>query len=86
MNFHLLPVLFTTTVYKFKLNVTDFIKFIKNEIIPTLRIKEKTNISYSIACEWLYILGWQYKDYLKNIYFDSHKCEDVITDRNQFLQ
>ncbi len=47
--------------YKFKLNITDFVKFIKDEIIPTLEIEEKTSISYSTACKWLICLAGNIK-------------------------
>ncbi|CAI2181760.1 7517_t:CDS:1, partial [Funneliformis geosporum] len=72
--------------YKFKLNVADFVKFIEDEIIPALRIEKKTSISHSTAREWLHILGRQYKDHSKNIYFDGHEREDVVANRSQFLQ
>ncbi|CAI2193246.1 11960_t:CDS:1, partial [Funneliformis geosporum] len=63
--------------HKFKLNIGDFVKFIENKIIPDLRIKEKTTVSHTTAREWLKILSCEYKDYSKNIYFDSHEREDV---------
>ena len=37
--------------YKFKLNITDFVKFIEDEVIPALEIEEKISISYLTACE-----------------------------------
>jgi len=72
--------------YKFKLNVADFVKFIEDEVISTLGIEEKISISCSTAREWLHMLGWEYKDHSKNIYFDGHEREDVVADRHQFLQ
>jgi hypothetical protein len=72
--------------YKFKLNIADFVKFIEDEVIPALGIEEKTSISYTTAREWLHILGWEYKDHSKNIYFDGHEREDVVVDRNIFLK
>ena len=38
-------------VHKFELNVADFVKFLEDEVIPALGIEEKTNISYTTACE-----------------------------------
>lgn len=73
-------------MHKFELNVADFVKFIEDEVIPALGIEEKTNISYSTARGWLHILGWEYKDHSKNIYFDGHEREDVVLYRYQFLQ
>jgi len=72
--------------YKFKLNIADFVKFIEDEVIPALGIEEKTSISFSTAREWLHMLGWEYKDHSKNIYFDGHEREDVIADRHRFLE
>ena len=72
--------------YKFKLNIANFIKFIKDEVIPIFGIEEKTSISYITTCEWLHILGWEYKDHSKNIYFDGHEREDIVVDRNIFLK
>ena len=71
--------------HKFKLNVANFVKFVEDEVIPTLGIEEKTSISCSTAHEWLHILGWEYKDHSKNIYFDGHEREDVVADRHRFL-
>ena len=73
-------------VHKFELNIGDFVKFIEDKIIPDLGIKEKITISHTTAREWLKILGWEYKDHSKNIYFDGHECEDVVEDRRRFLQ
>ena len=73
-------------IYKFKLNVSGFVKFIDDEVIPALGIKEKTSISCLTTHEWLYMLGWEYKDHSKNIYFDNYKREDVVADRHQFLE
>jgi len=67
--------------YKFKLNVADFIKFIEDEVIPTLEIEEKISILCSTAREWLHMLDWKYKDHSKNIYFDGHEREDVVADK-----
>ncbi|CAI2177255.1 882_t:CDS:2 [Funneliformis geosporum] len=57
-----------------------------DEVIPTIEIEEKASISHSTACEWLYMLGWEYKDHSKNIYFDVYEREDVVADRHRFLQ
>jgi len=73
-------------IHKFKLNVADFVKFVEDEVIPALGIEEKTSISYSTARKWLHILGWEYKDHSKNIYFDGHEREDVVADRHRFLE
>ena len=72
--------------HKFKLNVADFVKFIEDEIIPTLGIEEKTSILYSTAQKWLHILSWKYKNHSKNIYFDGHERKDVVADRHRFLE
>ena len=32
------------------------------------------------------MLGWEYKDNSKNIYFDGHEREDVVAYRQQFLR
>ena len=73
-------------IHKFKLNVADFVKFVEDEVIPALGIEEKTSISYSTARKWLHILGWEYKDHSKNIYFDGHEYEDVVANRHRFLE
>ncbi|CAG8752763.1 5291_t:CDS:2, partial [Cetraspora pellucida] len=38
--------------YKFTLKITEFVKFIKNEVIPALGIEEKTTISHTTASYW----------------------------------
>ncbi|CAG8741395.1 9333_t:CDS:2 [Cetraspora pellucida] len=63
--------------HKFTLRIAEFVKFIEDEVIPALVIEEKTTILHTTACEWLYRLGWQYKDHSKNIYFNGYEHEDI---------
>ncbi len=67
--------------YKFKLSIANFIKFIENKVILTFRIEKKISISYLITYEWLYMFSWKYKNYSKNIYFDDHKHENIIINK-----
>ena len=48
-------------------------------------IETKKTISVETARIWLHNLGWDYKDHSKNIYFDGHERDDVVTYRNQFI-
>ncbi len=71
---------------KFTVTIQQFIKFIKDETIPSLGIEMRKTINEAMAQRWLHHLSWNYKNYSKNIYFDSYKCEDVVAYRNEFLQ
>ena len=43
-------------------------------------------ISLRTAERWLNILGCQFKEYRKGLYFDGHEREDVVAYQNTFLE
>ncbi|CAG8706981.1 15407_t:CDS:1, partial [Dentiscutata heterogama] len=69
---------------KFKLAIPNFIRYVSS-IMPTFGITSKI-INRSTARRWLKLLGWKYQTHTKKIYFDGHEREDVVEDRNRFLQ
>ncbi|CAG8584500.1 27031_t:CDS:2 [Dentiscutata erythropus] len=69
---------------KFKLAIPNFIRYVSS-IMPTFGITSKI-ISRSTVRRWLKLLGWKYQTYTKKIYFNGHEHEDVVEDRNHFLQ
>jgi transposase len=73
-------------VNKFEITIKKFQQFVTDEILPDLGIENKISISDSSARRWLIQMGFVYKKYRKDIYYDGHEREDVVNYRKEFLQ
>jgi hypothetical protein len=73
-------------VNKFEVTIKKFQQFVTDEILPDLGIENKISISDSSVRRWLIQMGFIYKKYKKDIYYDGHEREDVVNYRKEFLQ
>jgi len=70
---------------RFTLSINNFIKFICDEVFPSLGYERRKEINKDTARRWLNNMGWEYKSHQKDVYFDGHERPDVIEYRMKFL-
>ena len=60
--------------------------YLELELFPCIHLKIGKGISLTTVCNWMHHNGFQYQTYKKAVYFDGHKCPDVVEYRqNVFL-
>src|SRR5581483_3137510 len=65
---------------------SQFKQYIDDVILPGCLGETRKSINLRTAKRWLNILGCQFEEYRKGMYFDGHEREDVITYRRKFLK
>ncbi|KIM67394.1 hypothetical protein SCLCIDRAFT_56536, partial [Scleroderma citrinum Foug A] len=53
------------------------------ELFPHIQLKPSKGISLATARRLLKWKGFQFQNYKKSLYYDSHECPDVIADHQQ---
>ena len=53
-------------------------KYLEVELFPQIQMKVRKGISISTAHQWMECQGFHYTKYKKALYFNGHKCPDVV--------
>lgn len=70
---------------KFNLTVSQFVRFLENEVLPSVGVEKKKTIAESTARNWLSRMGFEFKEHRKGVYIDGHERDDVVMYREYFL-